>query len=401
MDDLQTQIEGLRRRLRLQNLMSVGVLTILLFAMGGADTVARTMVESPAWIVRTKNPGGALIDRITVTTDADPARIKFANAHLELAQQATAPASPAPGALWYDSSAQKLKYWNNTTWVDASGGGGGGGGAIGGVAGRLEITSSPNTTLYFKQYAGDIVEVNGQPVSIGTVGKSVTTSAALIDSGGLNSGTLGPDGTYYVYISNTLANPNPSSLRLSITQPVLYNGVKYLGTSGNAANWRFIGYIHTNLSTQFEDTETKRLVINYYNRRPLKLALATTHTTYVTYNTASWNHWLNLVHPLEFISNGEDQVYLYFSCTTGNSYSGTYGAAGIGLDSWSTNNASVNTSNYSYYYGHNTSIYNSAPSAGRHTFYLLMRANGAPNTYWYGQDGTPHVRPGAAGYVMG
>ena len=44
MDDLRGQVEGLRRRLRLQSLMSVGVLVILMFAMGGADTIARTLV---------------------------------------------------------------------------------------------------------------------------------------------------------------------------------------------------------------------------------------------------------------------------------------------------------------------------------------------------------------------
>jgi hypothetical protein len=123
MDKIQIQVESLRRRVRLQNLVGVGALVILLFAVGGADTVARTLVESDAWTIRTKNAGGTLTDRLVVTTDVDLARIKVANANIELAQQSATPDTTTPGALWYDSTAGRLKYRNATDWVDTSSGG--------------------------------------------------------------------------------------------------------------------------------------------------------------------------------------------------------------------------------------------------------------------------------------
>ncbi len=47
MNDLESRFEVLRRRLRFQSAISVGVLVILMFAMGGADTVARALIDVP------------------------------------------------------------------------------------------------------------------------------------------------------------------------------------------------------------------------------------------------------------------------------------------------------------------------------------------------------------------
>ena len=41
---------------------------------------------------------------------------------LRTPRQATAPASPAVGELWYDVGTNTLFYWNNTTWVSGGGG---------------------------------------------------------------------------------------------------------------------------------------------------------------------------------------------------------------------------------------------------------------------------------------
>src|SRR5262245_28549929 len=85
MNDIQIQVEGLRRRLRLQTLMSVGVLVILMFAMGGADTVARTLIETDSWKIRTKKADlVTYTDRIIATTDVDRGQVKINDANLVL-----------------------------------------------------------------------------------------------------------------------------------------------------------------------------------------------------------------------------------------------------------------------------------------------------------------------------
>jgi len=119
MDDLRRELAALSRRARLQGLVGVGAITVLVFAMGGADVVARTFVEADSWRIRTKNTAETtFLDRIVVTTGADTARVKIQNANIELAQQASAPPTTTAGAIWYDSTAGKLKYRNASAWVD-------------------------------------------------------------------------------------------------------------------------------------------------------------------------------------------------------------------------------------------------------------------------------------------
>src|SRR4051794_8030983 len=106
MRDLSAELRDLRIRLRLQMLAMIGAILVGVFALGGADVVARALVEADSWKVRTKNAAGALTDRITVTTGVDSGRVKITAANIELAQQPTSqlPAGAAPGALAYDST---------------------------------------------------------------------------------------------------------------------------------------------------------------------------------------------------------------------------------------------------------------------------------------------------------
>ncbi len=123
MDDVARKLASLERRVRLQALVFIGVLALLLSAIGGADVFARaavTFTESEVWKIQTRNASSTLVPRISATGDSDQARIKFANAHIELAQQSTTPATPAAGAVWFDSTTgvNKVKYYNGTAWVE-------------------------------------------------------------------------------------------------------------------------------------------------------------------------------------------------------------------------------------------------------------------------------------------
>ena len=118
MEDLWRELQVLKARLRLLTLALVGAIVVGLMGSGGADAVARALVEAPGWKVSTRNQAGTQsLDRLVVTADADVARIQVQNANLELAQQATAPASPALGTLWFDSAKKRLSYCSGTNPV--------------------------------------------------------------------------------------------------------------------------------------------------------------------------------------------------------------------------------------------------------------------------------------------
>jgi len=265
-DQLERRLKGLQHRLRLQMLLTVGFITLTVFAFGGADVVARALVESDAWKVRTKKADlSTVVDRLVVTTDVDNARIKVLNANIELAQQATLPATGVtPGTIAYDSTAKALKFHNGTGWV-ASGGGGGGG--VAGIVpgGRL---AGGGLTLSYGRYSSDFIEINGEQVQISLLSLSLSPGTFLIDANGNNT-TAGMviGSTYHIYMSNSLATAAPKSLRASAVDA--FGG--YLGTTGQAANWRQVGMVKLNASGQFEDSDARRFIFNYFNKLPRRL----------------------------------------------------------------------------------------------------------------------------------
>ena len=312
MDDLAREVAGLRLRLRLHMMAVVGVIVVGLFAFGGADVVARALVESDAWKVRTKKADlSTVVDRLVVTTDVDNARIKVLNANVELAQQATLPTTGVnPGTIAYDSTAKALKYYNGTAWV-ASGGGTGGGGIGSMPGGRL---SGDQGTLLYSKYVSDYIEINGEIVQISTSSNSLGPTWPLIDGTGLlTTSSMVVGTTYHIYMSNSQATAAPRSLKGSTVD----GQGGYLGTTGQAANWRQVGIVRLNTAGQFEDSDQRRYVFNYFNKIPQRLYakpgyvddnLATTWST-----TTGWN-WLGSQPScrLEWLGHWDTSVELHF-----------------------------------------------------------------------------------------
>lgn len=253
--------------------------------------------------------------------------------------------------------------------------------------GRLQRDST--TQVSVQRFGGDLVDVNGANVSLGSSGIALLTTDNLITSTGADAGAAMAASTlYYVYVSNSSASPFPSDLRASTTAPSLLNGVKYLGTSGNAANWRFVGWVRTNGSTQFVDSDTQRFVINYYNRRPLKLfacpgyvnndvssSWTTTSGTWVRANGSSGD-------TIEWIGNGEDAAQISaFACCTNNGQN--YNFIGIALDattsvkSSSLTKVSIATEVYPL-----AASYNELPTEGYHISYLMARVSNGTGTFY-------------------
>jgi hypothetical protein len=197
---------------------------------------------------------------------------------------------------------------------------------------------------------------------------------------------------YYVYVSNSNASPFPTQLRASTTTYTSVNGVRYLGSSGNALNWRFVGYVYTDANTTFQDTLTQRFVINYYNRRVLPM--------YRSETAASWTYSLpayrqanaNTANKVEFISNGEDATWIEVNVLA--QAATTYGSAvvGIGIDTTTVDTLSLritdNLSTSVLSYLREVSSY--LLSEGYHAANWLEFAGASTSVTFYGTDGGDH-----------
>ena len=149
---------------------------------------------------------------------------------------------------------------------------------------------------------------------------------------------MGASTLSYVYRSNASASYAASSTRASATAPTAYRGAKYLATSGNGAAWRFIGWVRTNASTQFADTDTSKLVTSYVNARPRRLfscpgysdnntlsSYTTTSTTWTAANGGTGSK-------LDFVSDAIHPVKYAGRCSALGA-SATTGLLGVGEDS--------------------------------------------------------------------
>ncbi len=202
--------------------------------------------------------------------------------------------------------------------------------------GRIQRDS--NTVISLRRYKGWRVYVNGEDVDPGAGGIACDVTDNLIDAAGADAAAAMAASTlYYVYVSNSKATFAPSDLRGSVTAPSVHNGVQYLGVAGNALQWRFVGWVFTNGSTQFKDQDNARNIANYYNRVWKRLY---TNPGYVddnnreTWTTASTT-WVNanggVGHQVSFIANGEDAADIRAQLTGYNS-AGSHNRVGIQRD---------------------------------------------------------------------
>lgn len=214
--------------------------------------------------------------------------------------------------------------------------------AVGQFDGRIERTSA--TVLTLARYRGDKVEVNGSSVSLGASGLALATTDNLISSTGADAGAaMGASTLYYVYVSNASASFAPSDLRASTTAPSAVSGIKYLGSSGNALNWRFVGWAYTSGATQFTDDTTDRLVVNFYNRLRKTILLQPGYQddnaldSFTIADVATWGAANGGTGSTgSYIANGEDAVEFGLGIVTDDPAAGNQTYIGIGHDSVTT-----------------------------------------------------------------
>lgn len=255
--------------------------------------------------------------------------------------------------------------------------------------GRLQRDSA--TQISLQRYTGDTVEVNGEAVSIGSSGLTRAVSDNRIAADGTDAGAaLAVSTLYYVYIANSQASFSPSSIRCSLQVPTLFNGVKYLATTGNGVNWRFVGWVRTDATGangNFVDNATDRLVVNYYNRREANILLTPGYVddnALTSYNFAPSGGLAKIKGGTgdtgSYIANGEDNVEIT-AVSSLASQAGVSTYIGIGDNSattavaacWArgTNDQSISCS------------YDSVPAEGYRQVFLLASNTGAGNSTIY------------------
>ena len=122
--------------------------------------------------------------------------------------------------------------------------------------GRLARNSTTQVQIEAVSDTHNFVFVNGERVSLASA-IVCNTGDYLVAADGSDSGVAVSASTkYYAYLSNSIVSPffAPLDLRLSVTAPT--NG--YLGEDGDAENWRYVGLVYTNSSSQFTDFSTVR-----------------------------------------------------------------------------------------------------------------------------------------------
>lgn len=190
---------------------------------------------------------------------------------------------------------------------------------FGEAGGRINLQSS--TEIEYAIYTSNVLEVNGVNVGLEPAGSSsllCVSTDNLIDPNGDDAGTPPASATrYYAYVCNG-ADGLGVRFRLSLEPPAYVKGIYYLGTSGNAVNWRYVGTVALlGGSPAFRDDDTARLIANYYNRLRKRLFTCPGYTddnadTILT--LASGTVWAALNggtgDNVAFLSNGEDSVEL-------------------------------------------------------------------------------------------
>lgn len=260
------------------------------------------------------------------------------------------------------------------------------------INGATGLIMTPRTSL--------LIEVNGEILDGASL--SLTTSDNRITSTGADAGAAMTTSTlYYIYVSNSLASTFPSDLRASTTAPssiygsgtaISYLEVNYpdmyLGTTGNAANWRFVGMAYTNGSTQFTDSQTSRLVASYHNRELCALISCpgyNNNNTYDTYTTTSttWTRAnAGTGSRIEWLTFGDRPVHLEAHAMMTNSGAQT-DYVGVGLDSTTDCEAQAQS-----YPGNSTwtttsvSFESQLTGLGYHYAELMVRTSGGTMTLY-------------------
>lgn len=300
---------------------------------------------------------------------------------------------PVPAKIKFGDDAN-MHRWNGSAWVEVAAPVPGLVASLvaayGTFQGRMDWVSVTTVTLAGK--TGNCIDVNGESLDIAVdlidatldVADKLLTATGTEAAGAMIASTL-----YYVYVSSSLASYEPKSLRASATAPSTYRGSKYLGTPGNAAEWRFVGWVYTDGSTEFLDSDVARHVVNYYNRRPLSLLARPAYndnnaeTSYTHTNSSYAQVNGGTGGTVSYVANGEDVVSLKASFIGAHSNVASWWRAGIGRDSTTDPTRHAGTDSLVANEGLTLTVLDDhTPAVGRHTAEMLVVTGVSTLTLW-------------------
>lgn len=257
-----------------------------------------------------------------------------------------------------------------------------------------DVTSA--TTIIYTPYIGNKIALyNG-------AGWDIVTFPEISLALGTLTGSIG----YDVFVYNNggaaaLEFAAWASATARTTNLVLQDGI--LCKTG-ALTRRYVGSFYTQTATTTEDSKTRRLLWNYYNRVPRFLQCADTTDSW-TYTTATWraadaNTTEGQGRVTCFIGWLETEVNAYrIGSVTNNSVNTGYDAAvGVGIDVTNANSAQITgVKAITGGSGGGTSVsavYKGYPAIGFHFLQSLEIAAAVSTTTWYGDNGETYFQSG-------
>lgn len=273
--------------------------------------------------------------------------------------------------------------------------------------GRLTLTSatpittgdvSAATTLYFTPYMGNKVTLYDGTRWLHYA--FTETSIAL-------SAATNANRPYDVFVYNnsgtiTLELVSWTNSTTRATALAIQNGIE---VKSGSTNKLYLGTVYTKTAGQVSDAEAFRHVWNRYNQveRPMK-KVDTTDTW--TYNSATLRQANGTAtNQLDYVV-GLSEIPINAKVVAGaaGTTAATNGLAGIGVDSTTTNSAtlaSINSFVASSTNAVNVAEYRGYPGIGRHVLTWIEWVPGANTVTFIGDNGTSGVQCGIMGTVMG
>lgn len=344
----------------------------------------------------------------------------------EHANLAAFPGTGEAGVIYVALDTLKLYRWTGSAYAEVSAGSGGGGSATPSAPqGRLTLTSgtpvttadvTAATTVYYSPYEGRyapfydgsawaMADVGGelsQALSDATKSPAATSAnnnydLFLWNDGGTYRCTRGP-----AWSSATARGTGAGTTELERVQGRLVNKVAI--TNGPAAQrGTYVGTIRTTAANQCEDSLTKRLVWNTYNRRarPLFLGISTDSWTY---STNTWRQvQASATYQFEVVNGvDEDSVEAsYIGVVTNSTATARNVRVSVGLDSTTTPNNGktvfTSSSTTSSLAAQQQAHFRGLVGLGYHYLAAMEKGADADTQTWIGDGGATEAQCGMFG----
>jgi len=240
---------------------------------------------------------------------------------------ATEPTTKYAYQFWADTSVGLLKQRNaaNSAWI-ILGNLGSTGLDIGHDGGQCQLVYASATIATLLPYNGNSIDLwNGiiwTPYTIPDVGITIDTTGSVWDNGaGLT--TILASTEYDLYCDYNAGTPRLVGYKHSVASHSLSDGRQVHSLN---KNWRLVGKVQTNASSQLDNTLTNRGVISWFNQRKLPLHVDTTGGT----STSPSATEIDAAKRLSFVTWGDTtSLFAHSGAISGNGVVSSYIVIGV------------------------------------------------------------------------